>query len=204
MDRQQAEKALAIIRGVIENTREDLVAHNWGLIWMVHAFTNSAAFAAIGLLAERHNRSIIWYLGPLAVVAAVNLVIVAALADRDRGVRSVIEYQLHGIWTTFIVFTLAIAAILHLAGASPKLFGPLIAATSGVGFAMMGVVFYHRFLFLAAAFLLVALVTPLSAVSAFEWYLIAGVWWVAMFLPGIILFRERRRRMRDERRTQIF
>jgi len=203
MDRQQAEKALAIIRGVIENTREDLAAHNWGLIWMVHAFTNSAAFAAIGLLAERHNRPIIWYLVPLAVVAVVNLVIVAALADRDRGVRSVIEYQLHGIWTTFIVFTLAIAAILHLAGASPKLFGPLIAATSGIGFAMMGVVFSHRFLGLAAAFLLVALVTPLSAVSAVVWYLIAGVWWVAMFVPGIILFRERRRRKRDERRTQI-
>ena len=203
MDKKQAQEALAIIRGVIENTREDLVAHNWGLIWMVQAFTNSAAFASIGVFVESQNRPIFWYLVPLAVVAGVNLVIVAALADRDRGVRSVIEYQLHGIWTTYIIFTLAIAAIVHLAGASPRLFGPLIATTSGIGFAMMGVVFYRQFLGLAAAFLLVALVTPLSAVSAFVWYLIAGVWGAAMFLPGIILFRERRRRMRDERRAQI-
>lgn len=203
MDKQQAEQALSIIRGVIENTREDLVAHNWGLIWMVHAFTNGAAFASIGLFAERLDRPIFWYLVPLAVVAAVDLAIVAALVDRDRGVRSFIEWQLHGIWTTFIVFSLAVAAILQLSGASPTLFGPLIAATSGIGFAMMGVVFSSRFLALAAAFLLVALVTPLPAVAAFQWYVIAAAWWVASFVPGVIMFRERKRRMRDERRTQI-
>jgi hypothetical protein len=203
MDKQQAEQALAIIRGVIANTREDLVAQNWGLIWLVHAFTNGAAFAAIGLVAERNQRPIIWYLIPLAVVAVVNLVIVAALADRDRGVRSVIEYQLHGIWLTFIVFTLGIALVLHLAEASPRLFGPLIASTSGIGFAMMGVMFSKRFLILAAAFLAVAVLTPLLPPSGIAWYFIAAVWWIAMFIPGVLLTQERRRRMRDERRTQV-
>jgi hypothetical protein len=203
MDKEQAERALAIVRGVIENTREDLVAQNWGLIWMIHAFTNSAAFVAIGLFAERLNRPIVWYLVPLAVVAVVNLVIVAAFADRDRGVRSVIEYQLHGIWTTFIIFTLAIAAILYLTDVTPRLFGPLIATTSGIAFAMMGVVFSYRFLGLAAAFLALALLTSLPALSTVTWYLIAGVWWLAMFVPGVTLFRERRRRMRDERRARI-
>lgn len=203
MDKQQAEQALAIIRGVIENTREDLVAHNWGLIWMVHAFTNAAAFSAIGVFAERQGRSIVWYLVPLAIVAAVNLLIVLLLADRDRGVRSFIEWQLHGIWTTFIVFTLLVAGVLHLSGASPTLFGPLIAATSGIGFAMMGVVFSPRFLALAAAFLLVAVLITLPVVAPVAWYVIAAVWWVAMFVPGVVLFRERRRRMRDEPATQI-
>jgi hypothetical protein len=202
MNKEQAERALAIVRGVIENTREDLVAHNWGLIWLVHAFTNAAAFASIGIV-ERQNRSIIWYLVPLAVVAVVNLLIVAVLADRNRGVRSVIESQLHGIWTTFIVFTLVIAAVVQLSGATPRLFGPLIATTSGIGWAMMGVVFSYRFLALAVAFLLVALITAVPAFSAATWYLIAGVWWIAMFVPGMTLFRERKRRMRDERRAQI-
>ena len=108
MEKEQAEKALQIIRQVIENTRDDLIDRNWGLIWMVHAFTNSAAFAAIGLFAEQQGRPIFWYLVPLAAVAVVNLAIVVVLADRDRGVRSPIEWQLHGIWTTFIVFTLAL------------------------------------------------------------------------------------------------
>ena len=202
MDKEQAEKALAIVRGVIENTREDLVAHNWGLIWIIHAFTNSAAFVAIAFV-EQQQRPIFWYLVPLGVVAVVNLVIVTALIDRDRGVRSVIEFQVHGIWNTFTIFTLAIAAILYLTGAPPRLFGPLIATTSGIGFAMMGVVFSYRFFPLAAAFLLVALITPLPVVAPFTWYLIAAVWWTAMFVPGITLFRERQRRLRDERRPRI-
>jgi hypothetical protein len=203
MDKRQAEQALAVIRGVIANTREDLVAHNWGLIWLVHAFTNSAAFVAIGALVERQGRPIVWYLVPLAVLAVVNLLVVALLTDRDRGVRSVIEYQIHGIWTTFTIFTLAIALILHLSGATPRLFGPLIAITSGIGFAMMGVMFSKQFFSLAAAFLLVATVTPLAPVSGATWYLVAAVWWIAMFVPGVILTRERRRRMRDAKRTQV-
>ena len=43
MDRDQAERSLAIIRGVIENTRDDLIERNWGVIWMVHSFINFAA-----------------------------------------------------------------------------------------------------------------------------------------------------------------
>src|SRR5438552_19041947 len=40
VDRDQAEKTLRIIRDVIQSTHEDLVAHNWGLIWIVHSVTN--------------------------------------------------------------------------------------------------------------------------------------------------------------------
>ena len=46
MDKDEAEKTLRIIRAVIQSTHEDLVAHNWGLIWIVHSLTNAAAFAA--------------------------------------------------------------------------------------------------------------------------------------------------------------
>ena len=42
MDKDQAERALAIIRGVIDNTRDDLIARNWGVIWMTHSFINSS------------------------------------------------------------------------------------------------------------------------------------------------------------------
>ena len=65
MDKRQAEEALSIIRGVIEKTREDLVAHNWGAIWLVHAFTNAAAFASIGCFVERRQLPLFWYLVPI-------------------------------------------------------------------------------------------------------------------------------------------
>jgi hypothetical protein len=40
--------------------------------------------------------------------------------------------------------------LLYVAPASPRLYCPLLALTSGIGFAMMGVVFYRRFLLFAA------------------------------------------------------
>jgi hypothetical protein len=198
VDKHQAEEALSIIRDVIENTREDLVAHNWGVIWLVHAFTNATAFASIGWFVERRQLSLLWYLVPMAVVAALNLLIIAALVERDRGVRSYVEWQVNGIWVTFIVFSLAAAAVLQLSGAPPVLLGPLITVTSGIAFAMMGVVFYSRFFVVAAAFLVLAVAIAAPPVSGLQWYLIAAAWWAALFVPGMILFSEKRRRQRRE------
>ena len=201
MDKKQAEQALDIIRGVIEHTREDLVAHNWGLIWLIHAFTNATAFVSIGLFVERHDRSIVWYLVPLAALAVVNIIIVAICADRDRGVRSYIELQLHGIWVTFIIFTLAVAAFLHVSGSSPKSFCSLMAITTGISFSSMAVVFYRRLFVDAGVFLVLAILCPL--VVDIQWYLFAAGWWAALFVPGLIMFRERQRRGRDERNSKI-
>jgi hypothetical protein len=201
MDKHQAERALGIIREVIENTREDLVAHNWGLIWLVHAFTNAAGFASIGLWVERQNLPLLWYLVPLAILAPVNLAIVALLAERDRGVRSFVEWQIHGIWTTFIVFTIGGAAVILLAGAEARLFGPVVALTSGIGFSMMGVVFYRRFFIMAAVFLAIAFAA--AALPAVQWYMLAAAWWCAMFVPGLFMFLEKRRRQQDERAARI-
>ena len=198
MDKQQAEEALSIIRSVIENTREDLVAHNWGAIWLVHAFTNAAAFASIGWFVERRQLPLVWYLVPMAIVAAVNLLCIGALVERDRGVRSYVEWQVNGIWITFILFSLAAAAVLQLSDARPALLGPLITVTSGIAFAMMGVVFYSRFFVVAAAFLVLAVVIAAPQVSRLQWYLIAAAWWTALFVPGTIMSWEKRRRRQQE------
>src|SRR5947209_3156871 len=81
MNREEAERALGIIRKVIQNTREDLVAHNWGPIWMIHAFCNLAACLAGGYV-ESQGLGLFWYLVPLGLNAAVNILIVALLLKR--------------------------------------------------------------------------------------------------------------------------
>jgi uncharacterized protein YqjF (DUF2071 family) len=190
LNREEAEKAFGIIRRVIQNTREDLVAHNWGQIWLCHAFTNPAA-CLCGWYVESQQLPLFWYLVPLAVVGLVNLLIILALVKRDQGVRSYVEWQIHGIWLTFIVFTLAGALVLQMTGASPTLFGPLFALTSGFGFAMMGVVFSRQWPY-AVMFLVITVAGPLVnrvALGA-QWGLIALAWWAAMFLPGLSMYRE--------------
>jgi hypothetical protein len=199
LNREEAEKALGIIRTVIQNTREDLVAHNWGQIWLIHAFVNLAACLG-GWYVESRELPVFWYLVPLGVAAVLNLLTVLLLVTRDQGVRSYVEWQIHGIWWTFLVFTLGGAAALHLSGASPRLFGSLFALTSGIGFAMMGVVF-RRQLPSAVYFLAVLLAGPL--LPGVQWGLLGLGWWSAQFVGGLRMYREKRRRLHDGSATEI-
>ncbi len=201
MNRQEAEEALGIIRKVIQNTHEDLVAHNWGMIWMVHAVTNMLGFFAVGHFVEGKGLSLPWYLVPLGGVAVVNAVVILLLAERDRGVRSFVEGQLHGIWVTFIIFSIAGAGFLHLAGGPSTLFAPLMALTSGIGFAMMGVVFDRRFLVFGALFLVLATLMPLFV--ALQWFALGVAWFAALFSAGSSMHRERIRRKRDGTASEI-
>jgi hypothetical protein len=169
---------------------------------MIHAFSNAAA-CFTGWYVESRDLPVFWYLVPLALAAAVNITVVVLLLKRDQGVRSFVEWQIHGIWWTFIIFTLAGAGALELGNAPPWLFGPLFAMTSGIGFAMMGVVFSRQFPS-AVAFLLVTLVSPLlHAWPGSQWGLIGVAWWCAMFFPGLGMYREKQRRLRDESPTRI-
>ena len=71
-----------------------------------------------------------------------------------------------------------------------------MAATSGERMAMMGVLFYRRFFLAAVGFVAVAVVAPLAV--DIQWYLLGGMWWLAIFVPGLSLHRERVRRSADQ------
>ena len=86
---------------------------------------------------------------------AVALVLVFVFARAGFGYRALLRLSLHDL----LLFSLAGAAVLYLAD-QPKLFCPLMALTSGFGFAMMGVVFYRRFFYVAAVYLAAAVVCP--------------------------------------------
>ncbi len=201
MKREEAERALEIVRTVIRQTRDDLVERNWGAIWMVHAFTNGVAIASIGPAVEARGLPLPWYFAPLAAVAVVNALVIRLLGRRDQGVRSYLEYQLHGVWITFIVFSLGAGAVLWLAGAPATLFCPIFALLSGVGFALMGVIFHVRFVAYAVLFLAVAV--SARWVGSWQWGLLGAVWWAASFVPGAYMHRELVRRRSGPAPTRI-
>lgn len=201
VEKDQAERALAIIRDTIQNTREDLAEHNWGRIWICHAFTNAAGLGAIGYFVEGRGHSVVSYLVPLAITAAINVGIIALILDRDRGIRSYVEGQIHGIWTSFVVLTLAGAAAIEAAGLEPSLLGMILALNAGFGFAMMGVVFSARFFVTAVAFIVVGVISP--SLVDLQWYVIGITWWFALIAPGITFSRERKRRRSNGGTTTI-
>jgi hypothetical protein len=199
VNRDEAERALDIIRRVIQNTRDDLVAHNWGMIWLFHSFTNCVACLA-GWYLESQNQPVFWYLLPFVVIAVVDILIMLLVIKRDQGISSYVEWQMHGIWWSFAVFTVTGALTLHVSGASPKLFGSWFALTSGFSFAMMGVVFSRQWLF-AVIFLVIAVLGPL--LPGVQWGLIGVAWWSAMFFPGLYMHREKCRRSSDATKSEI-
>ena len=50
MDREEATRALELLRQVVTQARDDTALQNWGRIWMIHAFTNGGGFVATNLL----------------------------------------------------------------------------------------------------------------------------------------------------------
>ena len=200
MDRNQAEKALSIIRGVIESTRDDLVARNWGLIWMVLAFVNFAG-SAFGSLLERRAAHVLWYGLAVAVVGLLNIVVVVIFVKRDQGVRSYVEWQLWAIWVAFVVFTLVALGVIHLTDTSPRIFGPVFAMNGGLAFTMMGIVFYRSFLWAGALFVITAILA--AAFRDVQWLILGGSWCLATFIPGWLAFREQQKRKRDGQQTRI-
>jgi hypothetical protein len=200
MDKEQAEKSLAIIRGVIENTRDDLIERNWGLVWIVHSFINMAA-AASGTWIDRAGLPVYWYAVPLAVATILSIAVALVFMSREHGVRSYVEWQLWSIWIVFLAFTVVSLVIVHVTGVTPSFFAPLFALNCGICFAMMGLVFYRRFLAVGGLFLLTAIAAALWPGA--QWWLIGAAWWLAMFVPGMTAHRERLRRQQDEKRTRI-
>ncbi|MEX2315617.1 MAG: hypothetical protein WD669_00590 [Pirellulales bacterium] len=200
MDQHQAEKSLEIIRSVIENTRDDLIERNWGMIWIVHSFINFAACAS-GAWIDSRGFSVLWYALPLAVITFLNIIVVLLFMSRERGVRSYVEWQLWAIWIVFGVFTVLAIVTLHLTGANPSLFAPLFSINCGICFAMMGIVFYKRFLAVGALFLLVTLLA--AWMPNLQWWLIGAAWWLAMFVTGLSAHREFLLRRQHVERTTI-
>ncbi len=200
MDREQAERSLAIIRSVIENTRDDLVERNWGVIWMVHSFVNFAA-AASGTWIDRRGLSVYWYALPLLICSLVNIFVVLMFMSREQGVRSYIERQLWATWIVFVVFTGAGILAVHLTHTRPSFFAVIFAMNCGICFSMMGIVFYRQFLVVSGLFLIVTVAA--AAWPDVQWWLIGAAWWLATFIPGLCAHRERMRRQQDGERTRI-
>src|SRR5258708_941840 len=102
MDRDEATKALELLRSVVGQARDDTALQNWGPIWILHAFTNAGAFVATNLLLWRGQGSRALYAALWTGLVVVNLAIIAALKVRRGGARTFIENQIWAIWLTFI------------------------------------------------------------------------------------------------------
>ncbi|XXF78779.1 hypothetical protein P2318_03190 [Myxococcaceae bacterium GXIMD 01537] len=193
MNREEATQALELIRRVVTQARDDTALQNWGVIWMLHAFTNGGGFVGTDWLWSQGLRTPGPYILLWAPLIALNLGSIFFLQrGQTAGVRSFIERQIWSIWSTFMAAMVLVALLNYQLGLD-RLFMPAVAcALFAVAFSMMGALMGRAWYAVATAFSLAALLMPYVHEHAFT--LLGALWFLVQFSGGLVLQLARRKR----------
>jgi hypothetical protein len=145
MKLEDAEEALAMIRRVISRTRDDTVLENWGLVWILHGFTNGLAFAGTNVLYLACVQSVTAYVGFWGCMLVLNLSLIVFVRKPTGGAITFVEKQIWATWLTFVAAVFLVAAVNHLLGQPAFYLGPILAVLSAIAFATMGHLMSARF-----------------------------------------------------------
>ena len=196
MNRDEAFEALEYLRRVVKETRDDSALQNWGVIWMLHAFTNGFSFMLTGWLLDHGHRTPPRFILLWTLTLAINLGSIAVLRRRRAGARTFVETQLWAIWTAFVGAVAVSAFLNYLLGLDRMFLGPVIAVLAAVAFASMGSLMGSQWFGASALFLVTAFLMTL--LPSFQFYILGAVWLLTKFTVGYLLDRSRRRRLAAE------
>lgn len=194
MKREEAAEALQLIRRVVAQARDDTALQNWGVIWMIHAFTNGGGFLGTHVLYQQGYRTPGAYVLLWGTIVPLNLISIFWLQRREAaGVRSFIERQVWSIWTTCMAGLVLVALVNWMLGLEP-LFMPSVACVLiAIAFSMMGALMGRGWYSAAAVYALAAL--GLARVPHLGFAVLGGLWFVTQLAGGLLLQRARRRRL---------
>jgi hypothetical protein len=99
MDREQAVEALQLLRRVVGQARDDTTLQNWGVIWMLHGFTNGLGFVGTNILMWRGYTTPWPYVMLWGVILPVNMTSIFLLKSRPAGAWTFFESMIWLIWT---------------------------------------------------------------------------------------------------------
>lgn len=194
MNREEAAEALQLIRRVVSQARDDSALQNWGLIWVLHAFTNGGGFLGTHWLFLQGHREPGPYVLLWGAIIPLNLISIFWLQRGEAaGVRSFIERQVWSIWTTCMAGLVLVALINWLMGLEMLFTPPVGCVLIAMAFSVMGALMGRGWYLAAAVYTLGALV--LARVPQLGFAVLGGLWFVTQLAGGLVLVRARRRRL---------
>ena len=193
MDREQAVEALELLRRVVGQARDDTTLQNWGVIWMLHGFTNGLGFIGTNILMWRGYESPWPYVMLWAVILPVNMASIFLLKSHEAGAWTFFESMIWLIWTTFIGAALLASVANYLLGFRIERLGLVVAVLSVYGFSMMGGMMGKRW-FLGAG-LFAAGAVAMGAFPSWQFIILGITWAVVQFVAGATLHAQRKRRL---------
>ena len=192
MDREEAGRALELLRTVVKQARDDSALQNFGLIWVIHGFANGGGFIATNLLMRRGVVEKWPFIAMWAGIVSLNVVMLLALRKRT-GAISFVERHMWSIWLAFIGAVLLTDGVNDLMGFPVLRLGPIIAVLSAVGFSSMGALMGARWYAGTGIFALTAL--AMALVPSWQFVILGVVWGTAQIAGGAWLMVEKRRRL---------
>jgi len=194
MNREEAAEALQLLRRVVTQARDDSALQNWGVIWILHAFTNGGGFLGTHLLYQQGHRTPGPYILLWVAIIPINLVSIFWLQRKEAaGVRSFIERQVWSIWTTCMGGMVLVALANWLLGLE-VLFMPAVGCVLiSMSFSIMGALMGRAWYAAAVLYALAAL--GLARAPELGFGVFAALWFVTQLSGGLLLHRARRRRL---------
>ena len=192
MNRDEATKALELLRTVVGQARDDTALQNWGVIWIVHALTNGAAFSTTQILLWKGFQSRWPYILLWSLVVVCNIGLILLLKARRTGTKTFIENQIWSIWLSFIGAVMLTAVVNYLLGLKLLALGPVIGILSAFGFSMMGAIMGRRWYLGTIIFGLSSL--AMAALPKYQYLILGAVWCVAQLIGGVWLEVDKRKR----------
>jgi hypothetical protein len=194
MNREEAAEALQLIRRVVSQARDDTALQNWGVIWVIHAFTNGGGFLATHVLYEQGHRAPGAYALLWSAIIPLNLISIFWLRRREAaGVRTFIERQVWSIWTTCMA-GMVLVALSNLMLGLQVLFMPAVACVLiAMAFSVMGALMGRGWYVAAGVFALSAL--GVARVPHLGFAVLGVLWFITQLTGGLLLHRARRRRL---------
>jgi hypothetical protein len=197
MDREEATRALELLRTVVKQARDDSALQNWGTIWLLHGVTNGGGFIATNMLWLRGDQPRWYYVAMWVGIVGVNIASVFLLKARRAGARTFVENQLWAIWLTFIAGVVLVDGVNEVLGFKIFTLAPVIAILSAVGFSSMGAIMGPRWFIGAAIFVAVAI--AMAAVPRYQFFILGTVWGLAQIAGGIWLTLDKRAKLAEGR-----
>jgi hypothetical protein len=194
MDREEAARALDLLKKVVGQARDESTLEKWGAIWILNGMTNGAGFVATHFLFRAGYTSVVPFAALWAGILSLNLSSIIFLKrGSSAGARTFVESQIWSIWTTFIVSGVVAAFVNLLLGLDRMFVAPVMSILAMAAFSAMGGIMGKRWYALAALFGVMALV--MAALPEVQFLILAGLWGAGQSGAGVYLLMERRKRL---------
>jgi len=183
MDRQDAERVLALVADISADLRGKIVAERWWLVWIAVGVEMLIAGGILQVLIWHNETRFPVLAGVLGTNVVLIFLIIRLVHRRAGGQRTATETSIWWIWSTYILGSFGVSLFEMLAGWPVFSAAPIDALFAAFAFSMMAMVTHRYLLICVVAFLGVMLV--MGCYPNVQMLMYGAAWFLVLTILGL-------------------